>query len=150
MRELRTEIKIKTSVSRVWEVLTDFDRYPEWNPFVPDISGELERGARLNVLLTPPGQNGIRLKPVVRDVEQQKTFRWLGHLLIPGLFDGEHIFELEPLAGGSVRFVQREVFRGILVGLFRRMLDTSTRQGFMAMNEALKKRAEESTGRKTA
>jgi len=150
MKELRTEIEIKAPIRRVWEVLTDFDRYPEWNPFVREISGDLRRGARLRVHLAPPGRSGMRFKPVVRDVEPGKTFRWLGHLLMPRLFDGEHIFELEPLDNNSVCFVQREVFRGMLVGLFRHMLDTDTRYGFNAMNEALKKRAEDRAGQKSA
>ena len=109
MRELRTDIEIEASPARVWAVLTDFERYPEWNP--------------------------------------QKTFRWLGHLLIPGLFDGEHIFELEPFSENSTRLIQREEFQGILVGLFWRNLDTDVRSGFVAMNEALKKRVEENTDR---
>jgi hypothetical protein len=104
----------------------------------------------LNAVLTPPGQKATRIKPVVREVKSGNTFRWLGHMLIPGLFDGEHIFKLEPLGGGTVRFVQREVFRGLLVGLLWRMLDTSVRQGFIAMNEALKKRAEGRADKKSA
>ena len=87
----------------------------------------------------------MNFKPEVRKVDAQKTFRWLGHLLIPGLFDGEHIFELEPLAENLTRFIQREEFQGLLVGLFWRTLDTDTRRSFVAMNEALKKRVEENT-----
>ena len=38
--------------------------------------------------------------------------------------------------------VQREEFRGVLVPFFWKSLDTHTRQGFEAMNAALKQRAE--------
>jgi hypothetical protein len=65
-----------------------------------------------------------------------------GHLLFPGLFDGEHIFIIEPLAAGGVRFIQREIFTGLLVPLFAHQLDTETRRGFEDMNHALKLRAE--------
>jgi hypothetical protein len=59
----------------------------------------------------------------------------------PGLFDGEHRFAVEPLEGGRFRFVQEERFRGLLVPLFAKGLDTHTRAGFEAMYQALKARA---------
>ncbi|HLE55364.1 MAG TPA: SRPBCC domain-containing protein [Thermoplasmata archaeon] len=61
---------------------------------------------------------------------------------IPGLFDGEHIFEIEPAGAGRTRFVQREVFRGLLVPVLARSLDRDTKRGFEEMNRALKMRAE--------
>jgi uncharacterized protein YndB with AHSA1/START domain len=41
MREIRTEIDIRASTDRVWEVLTDLERYPEWNPFITRAGGDL-------------------------------------------------------------------------------------------------------------
>jgi hypothetical protein len=62
-------------------------------------------------------------------------FRWF--------VDGEHIFELHPSEGGT-RFVQREIFSGLLVPLLWGTLEDPTRRGFDAMNRALKERAEAS------
>ncbi len=64
-------------------------------------------------------------------------FAWLGRFGIPGVFDGAHRFELEPLGEGRTRFVQSEHFRGLLVPLLRRSLRTHTLAGFEAMNRAL-------------
>ena len=49
---------------------------------------------------------------------------------------------LVSLHDGHVRFHQWERFGGVLVPFLRKMLDTSTRAGFEAMNAALKARAE--------
>ena len=67
--------------------------------------------------------------------------RWLGRLIMPGPFDGEHRLAIEPLDGGRSKFVQSERFRGLLVGLSRKTLDV-TERGFGEMNAALKRRAE--------
>ena len=145
MQEIRTEIEIKAPVITVWSILTDFSRHAEWNPFIREISGELRRGAQLQVNLGPPGKRAMKFKPIVQSVEPEKAFRWLGHLFIPGLFDGEHIFELETAGKNTTRFIQREKFNGILVGIFRKSLDTDIKSGFITMNEALKREAEKSS-----
>ena len=142
MRELRTEIEINASAEKVWQLLIDFDAYPQWNPFIRSVSGTPEPNSKLNILIQPSGARGMKFRPTVLKVEPEKELRWLGSLFVPGLFDGEHIFNIEPLSETSVKFVQREQFSGLLVPLFWRSLDKDTRRGFNEMNAALKKRAE--------
>lgn len=143
MKELRTEIEIQASDERVWQLLTDFASFPQWNPFVRRVKGEAKAGARLEVHIQPSGTSGMTFKPTVLKAEPNRELRWLGHLLVPGLFDGEHIFTIETLGVNRVRFTQREVFTGLLVPLFARGLDTDTRRGFEEMNHALKVQAEQ-------
>jgi hypothetical protein len=81
-------------------------------------------------------------RPTVLVAEPRQELRWLGRLWLPGLFDGEHSFSIEPLDEGRVRFVQRERFTGLLLPLLSKMLDGDTRRGFEEMNQALKVRAE--------
>jgi hypothetical protein len=138
---LRTEIDIAAPVERVWAVLTDFPAFPEWNPFLREVDGVLAPRARLRVRIQPPGGRAITFRPVVLRVEPSRHLAWRGHTLVPGLFDGEHAFTLEPL-GAGVRLVHGENFSGVLVPLLRRSLETTTRQGFEAMNAALKARCE--------
>lgn len=71
----------------------------------------------------------MTFKPLVTRVLPPRELRWLGRLLLPGLFDGEHIFEIEAVKKDGVRFVQRECFSGILVPLLWRSLDKNTWQG---------------------
>jgi hypothetical protein len=140
---IETSITMAAPPSRVWDVLTDFTRFPEWNPFIRSIKGDLAVGSRLDVQIAPPGKKSMRFRPTVRAANANHELRWLGLLLVPGLFDGEHYFVLEPQGTGTTRFVHGERFSGVLVGLIMRagMLDV-TRQGFEAMNAALKQRVE--------
>lgn len=109
--ELYTEIQINAPPERVWRLLTDFASYPKWNPFIRRANGKPEKGEKLEVYLQPEGK-GMTFRPLVLTVEPGRELRWLGHLLIPGLFDGEHIFIIEPLVAGGVRFIQREIITG--------------------------------------
>lgn len=140
--QLQTEIEIKASPARVWAILADFAAYPEWNPFIKRIHGVLEKGARLEVLIQPSNQKGMTFRPSILVAEAEREFRWRGHFLLPGIFDGEHHFLIQPLEDGRVIFRQGEEFRGVLVPLFRGSLDRETKQGFEEMNLALKIRAE--------
>lgn len=142
MKQLYSEIEIQATPENVWPILTDFANFPQWNPFIHRAGGELKAGSRLEVYIQPPGGSGMTFRPTVLKVEPQREFRWLGHLIIPGLFDGEHIFAIEPLGPDRVKFVQREEFRGILVSLMLRFIGQNTRRGFEAMNQALKIEAE--------
>ena len=142
MKELHTEIDIQASAGWVWHILTDFAAYPTWNPFVRRISGEATQGARLEVYLQPSGARGVTLHPTVLRAEAGRELRWLGHFGVAGLFDGEHIFAMEPLGSERVHFVQQEFFRGLLVPFLAHSLDKDTRRGLEEMNQALKIRAE--------
>jgi hypothetical protein len=141
MRELRREIDIEAPPAAVWAVLIDTRSNSEWNPFMPRLSGELREGAKLEVRIEPPGGRAMSFKPTVLRVEPDRELRWLGRLLVPGIFDGEHILHIEPLDQTRSRFTQAERFSGILVRLFRSTLD-KTELGFEQMNDALKVRAE--------
>ncbi len=143
MKELSAEIEIKAPAEQVWRILTDFDKFPEWNPFIRQAKGKVETGARLEVNLQPTGSRAMSFKPKLLDVEPNRKLRWLGRLLIPGLFDGEHSFTIEPLDEERVRFVQSERFSGLLVPFFAKSLDKDARRGFEEMNHALKERAEQ-------
>jgi hypothetical protein len=142
MRTLDSQIEIDAAASAVWEALADFPGYPAWNPFIPRISGEMTPGHTLEVRLEPPDGPAMTIKPKVLVSRPNREFRWLGHLLVPGIFDGEHIFQIEEIEAHRVRFIHREEFRGILAGLMLHMVGDATFRGFHAMNQALKKRVE--------
>ena len=142
MREIRTEITINAHADVIWDALIGLASFQEWNPFMRRASGKVQVGERLNIYLKPPGSMGMSFKPRVLKVEPNREFRWLGHLGIPGIFDGEHIFELEPEGDSSCRFIQREEFRGVLAPLMLLMIGNATKLGFDEMNQALKVRVE--------
>jgi hypothetical protein len=143
MKEIYTEIEIQASDDKVWRILTDFKSYPLWNPFIRKADGNIKLGDKLQIILQPPGSTKMSFSPTVIKLEDKRELRWLGHLLIPGLFDGEHIFVIKQMKSNKVKFIQREIFKGLLVPLFAGKLYLGTKNGFMEMNIALKKLAEQ-------
>lgn len=141
-KEISTSIIIHATPQKVWSILMDFPKYETWNPFITSISGTPEVGKKIEAHMQPPGAKGMTFKPKVLVFEPEKEFRWIGHLGIPGLFDGEHRFQLIDNGDGTTTFIQSERFRGILIPLFRKMLDVNTKNGFVSMNEQLKAQAE--------
>lgn len=144
-RSLETDILIDAPPDEVWRILSDFARYPEWNPFIVSISGAAKPGRSLRVTLEPPGRKPMTFRPVVKSAVPGREFRWLGRMFVPGIFDGHHQFVLEDTDQGT-RFVHRESFSGLLAGFVLRTMGEAIRKGFIQMNEALKERAEQGEG----
>lgn len=145
--QLQTHIDIDAPPARVWQVLTDFAGHPDWNPFIRSLSGEVREGARLEVVLGPPGDKAMTFRPTVtRAVPPADgadgAFAWLGTFGAGWIFRGEHHFRIEARPDGGTRFHHGEDFGGLLVLPMRKSLDTDTRRGFEAMNEAIKAQAE--------
>ena len=141
MKNIQTEILISTDITKVWDVLMNFDSYPKWNPFITSISGERKLGNRLTVSINPPGGKGMTFKPNILTLEANKEFRWKGKLGINGIFDGEHYFILKSVDKDITKFIHGEKFSGLLVPFVRKMLD-KTQNGFQLMNESIKKECE--------
>ncbi|MDO5615923.1 MAG: SRPBCC domain-containing protein [Cruoricaptor ignavus] len=142
-KEIKTEIAINATPAEVWTILTNFDDYPNWNPFIKSIKGNVKVGNKITARIEPPESKGMTFAPTILTFETNKELRWLGHLWFRGLFDGEHTFELIGNTNGTTTFIQSEKFTGILVPFFKKQIDNNTKKGFEAMNIKLKELAEQ-------
>jgi hypothetical protein len=86
----------------------------------------------------------MTFRPTITAVENERRLEWLGRLLVPGVFDGRHSFQLEDLGQGRTRLTQTETFSGVLVAFTGKTLER-TRAGFEAMNQVVRLRAEAAT-----
>lgn len=120
--------------------MIDFKAYQEWNPFIRKVDGTARQGNRISAKIHL-GNRTMTFRPTVLVVDPNKELRWLGHLFIPGMFDGEHSFTIKPLNENQVLLIQNEEFNGLLTPFFTSMLE-DTRRSFEEMNRALKERAE--------
>ncbi|MFL6357795.1 MAG: SRPBCC family protein [Nitrososphaeraceae archaeon] len=142
MKEIHTQIDIKASAERAWQVLIDFNNYSQWNPFIRQINGAPKVGTKLEIHLhTASGKRRI-YKPTVTKFEPYHELRWFGKSFVPGMFNGEHIFNIETLGVNHILFLHREVFTGLGVALAGDRLDRDLYQSFEKMNNAFKEKLE--------
>ena len=111
-RTIETEIEINGTATQVWEVLTDFGRYPEWNPFILRIAGTLQTGSRLKAVVQTPHFPKITIRPVLLNVDAEHELRWLGHWVIPRFLTGNTFSSIESLGGSKSIFCKKSCLPG--------------------------------------
>ncbi|MBI5963917.1 MAG: SRPBCC domain-containing protein [Chloroflexi bacterium] len=141
MKELRTEIEIQAQPEKVWKILTNLDAYPQWNPFIHHAIGTAKVGEKVDITFRT-GSKEMTLHCTVVKAEPNRELRWKYHILLPALFSGEHSFVIEQIENNRVRFIDREIFNGLLVSSQAKDIDTNSRRGFEEMDKALKATAE--------
>src|SRR5258708_462958 len=101
MRELRTEIQISAPMSKVWQVLTDFDEWEKWNP-VAKANGRASVGSKLKISVCgKDGKAGQTYQPSVMEANAPKAFRWRATMMAGFLFTNDRVFELNEKNGGT-------------------------------------------------
>jgi hypothetical protein len=139
MKTMSATIQIDAPPSAVWTVLTDLDRYPEWNPLFRQASGQVSAGRRITLRSVHPANGRLMtVKPRITVADPDAELRWVASL--PGIISGEHSFTLTPAEGGT-RLVQSETFHGLLATVSGKTLSRAE-NSFRGLNEALKRRAE--------
>jgi hypothetical protein len=142
VREVFTFTTIDAPRQQVWQVLTNFGAYPQWNPFYTDIDGSCAVGAHLHVRVQL-AERSLTYATRIQTVTPQSELTWSEEWMLPGLLDGEHRFALETTDSGQTRFVQHDTYSGALVPLVMGLYQSQAEFGFRRMNNALKKRAEQ-------
>jgi hypothetical protein len=136
-----TTVTIGAPPAAVWRVLTDFDRYAEWNPFVHGASGRAAVGETLVLQIRPPGDRSRTHQPTVVAADPDRRLAWVGRASPAWLLCAEHELLLEQPVHGRTRLRHSERFTGLLVPFLARTL-RRTALGFDELNRALKQRAE--------
>lgn len=137
------DVEIDAPPERVWEVIVDLPRYPEWNPFTIDVRSSLREGdpVDLTVRMSRLGRTLVQ-REHVREVTPHRRLRWGMELGSRWLLSGERDQRLEPLPNGRTRYVTEDVIAGALAPLVFALFGPSLQEGFTAMASALALEAE--------
>lgn len=133
----RAEIRVDADIETVWDVASDIDRWPSWNPAVKSasLSGPLAEGSRFRWKAGP----GTITSTLLR-VEKPRVIAWKGSTF--GI-DAIHVYRLEPRDGGTVVGTE-ESWEGLVVRLLRsrmqKMLDAALDPGLRALKAESERR----------
>lgn len=141
MKENRSEIVINASAEKVWQVMTDLEHYSEWNPLLYRGSGSVKLGETV-VVDARTATKDMNFVCEVTKVEPFKEFAWKFHVIHPILFRGVHSFRIEQIDQNSVRFIDTETFKGLLLPTHAKDLTTNGLTAMIEMGKALKDRVE--------
>ncbi|KIW86933.1 uncharacterized protein Z519_12398 [Cladophialophora bantiana CBS 173.52] len=147
MPSVYSSLRLPAPPQQIWDILTDFEHYSEWNPVIQSISGEQCTNGRLHLQMKNPRTSKVRKSdPIIKNWSPVCHLHWRARPFdLPGLFTEYHHFILQPSADGmSTDFEHFELFSGIfayLIKYFRKIKYSDREDAFNAMNDALKKRA---------
>lgn len=142
MKEITTRIEIKSKPEKVWKVLTNFQLYKYWNPFIIRISGSPVKGEKIEIELRTAAKKTRIYSPVITEVKPPTELRWYGKAILPLILDGEHIFTIQENNQHDTIFTQKEIFKGLGSYFGSTRMFNDIRDSFQMMNSSLKLRVE--------
>ncbi len=144
MFTLKHSLEIEAPPERVWEILMDFDRYPEWNPYILSFRTSGAIGSRFDLCIVQPNwKKPMNLRPILADLDPaERELRWRYSVGMRGLFDTDHSLCVIARGESACRVLHSERFTGVFAFLFPAAARKAKRSTFQLMNKALRKRAE--------
>lgn len=144
MKKVCTSIWITSDADTVWQALTEFENYRDWNPFIREVRGPLRVGEQLAFRVARGAGDETEVSAKLLRVKPNRELTWGGSAKL-GLFRAEHSFIIEPGEGG-VTLQNCEAFSGPLAYvLIDEQRLQAQRKAFKMQDKALKHWLERST-----
>ena len=138
--DIDTSIDIAAEPGAIWQVLTDFSSYEDWNPMLRKVETKLQLGAPVRFEVLREGAKSLNLNARITTLSEARSLVWRGGSA--AFVSGEHYFRIEQLPGGHCRLDHGEHFAGVILPLLKGTLKNAS-ELYRAMNEALKRRVED-------
>jgi uncharacterized protein YndB with AHSA1/START domain len=132
---------IKASPEKVWAVLTDGDKFPQWDSGIERVEGKIAPGSTIKLYVKVNPGRAFPLK--VTEFAAPRRMVFTGGMPL-GLFKGVRTYTLEPDGAGGTRFRMREEYTGPLLGMMWKSIP-DLGPSFQQFADGLKARAEGSS-----
>ena len=132
---------IKASPEKVWAVLTDGDKFPQWDSGIERVEGKIAPGSTIKLYVKVNPGRAFPLK--VTEFAAPRRMVFTGGMPL-GLFKGVRTYTLEPDGAGGTRFRMREEYTGPLLGMIWKSIP-DLGPSFQQFADGLKARAEGSS-----
>jgi ribosome-associated toxin RatA of RatAB toxin-antitoxin module len=136
------ELQVNASAATVWNVISDLDKYPEWNPFVTKCASTKKPG--------DPIVMRVRVLPFfaqpqtefVKENEEGKKFSYGMKPMPLGMLSSYRYHEITAIDENSCTYKSSFTLSGPWSSFVKVLLAGNLRRGFTEMSNAIKERAE--------
>ncbi|MGQ4596708.1 SRPBCC family protein [Nocardia sp. R6R-6] len=135
-------VDIDAPAELVWQVITDFSRYREWNPFVSQCRSSLVPGEPIDMLVHIRGSRPRKQREWIRSHTPGREF---GYTMTPIPSRPLHSLRshtVTPLPDNRTRYESHFELGGWLHPLVVALLGKNLRRGFADMTEGIRKQSE--------
>jgi hypothetical protein len=140
--KLEHRLGVKAPAAVIWEILADVPAWPQWTTIYSRASGVIGFGERLKLEVNLPGQPPQAIEPVVFEWEPNEVIHWRLKSMA-GLIENVRFLEIQTLSETGCIFSNGEIYGGLMGPSGSAVKQRRTiRQGFTALGEALRDRAE--------
>ncbi|MFE1591905.1 SRPBCC family protein [Nocardia sp. NPDC058705] len=133
-------IEIDAPAAKVWEVLTDFERYGEWNTFCYEASSTLEPGSTIDMRVQL-GDNRRPQREWIRTHTPGVEFSYTMKPVPLGALHSLRSHTVVPLGPDRCRYESRFALAGWLSPVVNLALGKHLRAGFGAMTRGVADRS---------
>ena len=140
MKTYQATTTINASPEKIWGILVDGAGYPNWDPGMVRIEGNIAQGEKVKFFTKFSPDQAFAVK--VTGFERGKKMVFTGGLPL-GLFKSERTHTLTPAADGQTTFHTEETFSGLLYAIFGKKIPDLT-ESFNNFAAGLKQQAEQS------
>jgi uncharacterized protein YndB with AHSA1/START domain len=137
------KVQIAAPASFVWDVLVDYANYPEWNPYTIEVTTTLEVGTPIDLTLPAPDGSDKTFvnREYIRVVDPPRHLRYDTGEEMTGIFAVRDQW-IEASSSTSCEYHTTDAISGRYADAVMEQTGAWVKQGFDAVAEALKKRAE--------
>lgn len=139
MKEITTEMALDAPAERIWELLSDFALYPEWNPLFTKAVGPTGAGDSFELMVELPGVGPFTVQPTMLVAERESRLCWQSSMFCQAVLGWKFSYELKPISNERLRFIQRSEFGGVLAPLFGFAMAKPVTDGMELLNQAVKR-----------
>lgn len=148
--EVRTDpIQINAPIDFVWNVLTEVEKYGEWNPFTPRLQTDFKIGspAHLRVRMGPAM---MKITETVCAFEAPRLIAWTKTFGVRWFLVAVRRQVLEPVDDARCTYHNTDQLTGLMAPVVLLLNGSYMRRGFIDAAEGLKRYAEAMYERKGA
>lgn len=140
-RAVEHRIGVQAPAEIVWEVVSEFETWHQWNPLYRRAEGQMKIGTALTLEQHLAGEPPKVIAPIVQDWVPYEQLHWRSTRM-GGFVTAIRYLEIENMGPSNATFSNGELFMGLLLRFVSRDERRRLKAAFTEMGEAVRDRAE--------